>query len=81
MDKVVEIENLKDTFVYVDNITIAGRSKEEHDQNVKYFHATREKYNLTLNLDKTKSQVPGQFHSLDTLLVIQFHQINVACSH
>eukprot|EP00111_Clytia_hemisphaerica_P009535 TCONS_00027951-protein len=55
MDKVVQTENLKDTFVYVDNITIAGRSKEEHDQNVKNFHAAREKYNLTLNPDKTIS--------------------------
>lgn len=55
MDKVVLTENLKDTFVYVDNITIAGRSKEEHDQNVKKFHAAREKYNLTLNSDKTIS--------------------------
>ena len=26
MDKVVETKNLKDTFVYVNNITIAGRS-------------------------------------------------------
>ena len=55
MDKVVETENLKDTFVYVDNITIAGRSKKEHDQNVENFLAMIEKYNLTLNHDKTIS--------------------------
>lgn len=55
MNKVVEIEKLKDAFVYVDNITITSCSKEEHDQNVRNFHATIEKYNLTLNLDKTVS--------------------------
>ena len=55
MDKVVKTEKLKDIFVYIDNITVAGRTKEEHDQNVKNFHAMIEKYNLTFNPDKTIS--------------------------
>ena len=37
MDKLVHQENLKDTFPYLDNITVAGRDKTEHDQNVKKF--------------------------------------------
>ena len=59
MDKVVQTENLKDTLVYVANITIAGRSKEEHDQNFKNFLAMIVKYNLTLNHNKTISSTPS----------------------
>ena len=35
MDNLVQDESLKDTFPYLDNITVAGRTQEEHDQNVK----------------------------------------------
>ena len=34
MDKLVEEENLKDTFPYLDNITVAGLTQAEHDHNV-----------------------------------------------
>ena len=38
MDKFVEDESLKDTFSYLDNITVAGRDQKEHDANVRKFH-------------------------------------------
>ena len=53
MDKMVEEEGLKDTFPYLDNITVAGRNQQEHDENVKEFHATIQLRSLTLN--ETKS--------------------------
>jgi len=53
IDKVIQIEELKDTFTFVDNITVCGKTKEEHDQNVDAFYKVVKKYNLTLNHDKT----------------------------
>ena len=53
IDKVIEVEKLQDTFAFVDNVTICGRTKEELDHNVAAFHKVREKYNLILNDDKT----------------------------
>ena len=35
IDKVIRKEKLRDTFAFLDNITVCGRTKEEHDQNVK----------------------------------------------
>ena len=36
MDKIFK-EQLKDTFPYLNDITVAGRTQEEHDSNVKVF--------------------------------------------
>ena len=55
MDKIVEKENLEDTFVYLDDITIAGRTKEEHDRNVKRFLEVVKRRQITLNHQKTVS--------------------------
>ena len=49
MDKMVDEEGLKDTFPYLDNITVAGRNQQEHDENVKKFHVAIQRRNLTLN--------------------------------
>ena len=53
IDKLIKVEKLKDTFTFVDNITICGKTKQEHDKNVNAFYKVIEKYNLTLNHDKT----------------------------
>ena len=37
MDKFVEEEGLKDTFPYLDNITVAGHDQHNHDENVRKF--------------------------------------------
>ncbi len=53
MDKFVDEEGLKDTFPYLDNITVAGRDQEDHDENVQKFHEAIHRRNFTLN--ETKS--------------------------
>ena len=58
MDKMIDDAKLKDTNPYLDNITVAGRTQKEHDQNVtRLFDALRQR-NWTLNDSKTISSVP-----------------------
>ena len=52
VDDILRKENVPDTEAYVDNVTVGGRNKEEHDNNVKIFLQAAEKYGLTFN-DKT----------------------------
>ena len=49
MDRFVEGEGLKDTFPYLDNITVTGRDQNEHDENVQKFYEAVRRRNLTLN--------------------------------
>ena len=53
IDQIIDQEKLEGTFAYLDNITVAGESQEEHDENVKKFLDIVEKYSLTLNKEKT----------------------------
>lgn len=53
MDDLVEKEGLQDTFVYIDNVTVCGHTQEQHDENLKRFMDVVDKYNLTLNNDKS----------------------------
>ncbi|XP_046841983.1 uncharacterized protein LOC124436099 [Xenia sp. Carnegie-2017] len=53
MDKFVEEEGLKDTFAYLDNITVAGYDQFGHDENVRKFREAVKRRNLTLNENKT----------------------------
>ena len=53
MDKMVDEEGLKDTFPYLDNITVAERNQQGHDENVKKFHEAIQRRSLSLN--ETKS--------------------------
>ena len=46
-------EKLEDVYIYLDNMTIAGDTKEDHDQKVKAFEAAAAKYNLSFNDSKT----------------------------
>lgn len=59
MDKLVDEENLKDTFPYLDNITIAGKTQAEHDENVNKFLEIVKLKKLTLNESKTVHSVPS----------------------
>ncbi|KRZ72456.1 Retrovirus-related Pol polyprotein from transposon 17.6 [Trichinella papuae] len=62
MDNILRVEKLKDTFVYVDNVTICGMNQEEHDRNLNRFREVAEKYNLTLNKEKSsRRRVLGMF--------------------
>ncbi|XP_064083977.1 uncharacterized protein LOC135199749 [Macrobrachium nipponense] len=58
MDKLVEDENLKDTFPYLDNITVGGLTQAEHDENVQKFLEVVRKRKLTLNEVKSVVSVP-----------------------
>lgn len=53
MDKIITEEHLAGTFPYLDDITVAGHTQEEHDTNVKAFLDVVEKLNLTLNESKS----------------------------
>ena len=53
IDEIIKNENLQATFAYVDNLTVCGVTKEEHDSNLEKFLKAAEKYNLTFNEDKT----------------------------
>ena len=57
MDKIVTKENLSGTFIYLDNITIAGLTQQEHDDNVTAFMNAAMKYNLQFNDGKTIANV------------------------
>ena len=53
MDRFVEKEGLKDTFPYLDNITVAGHDQNEHDENVKKLREAIQCRNVTLNENET----------------------------
>lgn len=54
IDHIVETESLENTYPYLDDVTICGKNQEEHDKNLEKFFAAVEKYNLTLNKEKSK---------------------------
>ena len=54
----IEKEKLLDTFPYLDNVTVAGRSQKEHDINVKSFLEAIRRRNYTLNDSKSVVSVP-----------------------
>ena len=53
IDKFVDKENLTNTFVYLDNITITGRDQAEHEKWVKRFLEAAQYQKLTLNDSKS----------------------------
>ena len=53
IDKIIQDESLEDTFAYIDNVTICGRTQEEPDKNLAAFLEVCEKYNITLNNSKS----------------------------
>ncbi|KAK3745310.1 hypothetical protein RRG08_014458 [Elysia crispata] len=53
MDDIIRKENIRDTFAYIDNVTMCGKNQEEHDRNLTHFLDCARKYNLTFNEDKS----------------------------
>lgn len=53
IDEVIRVENLKDTYAYLDDVTVCGKTQEEHDANLRNFMDAAKKYNLTLNTEKS----------------------------
>ena len=53
MDGIVRSEGLNDTFAYLDDVTICGKTQMEHDLNLERFFKAAQKYNLTINNEKS----------------------------
>ena len=52
MDNFIAEESLKDTFAYLDNVTICGHDQAHHDKNLEEFLAASKRRNLTFNEEK-----------------------------
>ena len=50
-------EGLRDTFVYLDNITVCGRDQAEHDENLQKLLKAAKKCSLTFNEDNCSYSV------------------------
>ncbi|CAK1603256.1 unnamed protein product [Parnassius mnemosyne] len=49
---IIEAENLRGTFCYLDDVTVCGKNRDEHDKNLQQFMNVVKKYKLTLNEKK-----------------------------
>lgn len=49
---IIDTEKLKGTFAYLDDVTVCGKNKSDHDKNLEQFMKAAEKYKLTLNMNK-----------------------------
>ena len=58
MNNLVSEEGLKETFLYLDNITVAGRTQQEHDYNVRQLLDALHRRKWTLNEKKIIASVP-----------------------
>lgn len=54
IDNIIKTEELQGTYAYLDDVTVCGKNQEEHDINFQRFMKTVEKYNLTINKEKSK---------------------------
>jgi len=58
MDATVNSESLANTYPYLDNVTVGGRTQVEHDANVQRLLDALARRNMTLNESKTISSAP-----------------------
>jgi len=58
LDAIVDSESLADTYRYLDNVTVGGRTQAEDDANVQRLLDALARRNMTLNESKTVSSVP-----------------------
>ena len=54
IDQILEKENQPDTYAYIDDITVCGRTKLEHDTNLQLFFELAKTWNFTINYEKSK---------------------------
>ena len=52
VNQIISKFNCKGTFAYLDDITVCGRTRKEHDKNLKTFLKAAEDCNFTLNENK-----------------------------
>ncbi|GFN94502.1 retrovirus-related pol polyprotein from transposon opus [Plakobranchus ocellatus] len=53
IDSMIRNENIKDTFAYLDNVTICAKNQREHDHNFAVFLKSAKDYNITFNESKS----------------------------
>ena len=53
IDQIIDENGLKNTYAYLDNITVCGHSQDELESDVAKFLRVVDKYGMTLNHDKT----------------------------
>ena len=53
MDGFIDDNNVRDTFPYLDNVHVCGRTLEEHNVNLAKFKAVAAENNLTINESKS----------------------------
>ena len=54
LNKLIKENHLDRTYSYLDDITIGGRTRKEHDRNLNKFLNVAKRYNLTINKEKSK---------------------------
>ena len=52
IDNIIAKYDLRDTYVYLDNITVCGNTMKDHDHNLKALFSTATSENLTFNSSK-----------------------------
>ena len=57
VDNVITQEGFKDTFPYLDNVTVAGVDQADHDKTIAAFLGMTKRRNITLNASKTVHSV------------------------
>ena len=50
INEVIEKNGCKGTIAYFDNVTVAGKTQNEYDANIKKFLGIAKEYNITLNI-------------------------------
>ena len=58
VDKIINCEELKDIFAYVESIAVCEKA-QQHDTNSIKFRKAAKMYNLTINEDKTIESTSG----------------------
>ena len=52
IDDIIARNSCEATFAYLDNITVCGKTRQEHDADLQRFHDVATKHNLTFNKNK-----------------------------
>ena len=53
IDHIIEVEKLDDTFSYVDNLKVCGKTLDEHNKNLEKVNEIAKKINITFNENKS----------------------------
>lgn len=67
IDDILKVEGIKNTFAYIDNVTVCRYTKADHDRIHDRFLTGAKKYDITFNADKTVAAV-GKIQLLGYLI-------------